>query len=1043
MEFIDRVRIAYKKLKATTFFDKTLLPLRDDIVSFEETVEDELFRMANALLCGEDWDGYQKDILDAIDVLVYPKKLVSIKEDTAIFNSDSVPIELDKPQFFIDLSVQGHILGVLWILTFGIELDKNTDMDHPNGMYEHSYGNRLKKQLINDETRDYTYAPGLFEPYFSQYESWRDRGLEKAKERLKEHQDALILTLDFKSFFYSVDIPESMFDNFLIPRENAQDWEKRLNSFVYEVLKRYSEKLRQIITPEMELDIGGRTVLPIGFLPSNLLANLVLTPFDNAITEYWNPVYYGRYVDDIIIVDKLEANSTIYKLARSTDKNNRLDAKKVITSFLCKPDKGQILDVQDGKKDQTVSYSVHPGILESARSKITVQEEKVKLFYFQSGATKALLNCFQSKIADNVSEFRLMPELDAVYDRQDYSEIFKLRNEDSVNKLRSVTGVEIDKFALSKFLGKYRKVGGMIEDEDEDVFARDVTMIFDERTLVENYIAWERLFEIFMVSGRTDLVRIISLKILSALDRYKVPKEFCLNSDYIYNGLLRVLHAALCRTLALAWGENCDREIRKLAEEIRDRRSNYLMNNERQILRRFEAKELQKKRKSYCETRMVNKYILPLPVDAVLERLTGDNDVEANLFVLDSMGRLVTEEWYDEGQYYYYPYQVLPQELSFALLYERVKNGREILSPHDQKQKVSDLFIELNYPLSDKSRRVYEFDNIFVTPAQTAKGSERKWYATILDCPKDGRKDKLCVAVGSAELQESDFYRALDQRPNRSYGRYRSVAEVFDTVIRWKEPRVDLLVLPENFLPLEWLPVVARICANNQMALVTGIEHTVGKSSVKGKRGKVYNLTAVILPYVNSDHKFAHISFHNKVEYSPGEIEQINGWRYEFQKGDSYQLFCWKGVWFPVYCCYELTSIRDRSIFQTYADMVVAVEWNKDVPYFSNIVESLVRDMHCYCIQSNSSNYGDSRALQPTDSNKRDIIKTKGGKNTVALIDTIDIKSLRDFQIKSIALQKKDGPYKQTPPDFNQDFNREILEKKRNGTLAEEMKRYD
>ena len=157
------------------------------------------------------------------------------------------------------------------------------------------------------------------------------------------------------------------------------------------------------------------------------------------------------------------------------------------------------------------------------------------------------------------------------------------------------------------------------------------------------------------------------------------------------------------------------------------------------------------------------------------------------------------------------------------------------------------------------------------------------------------------------------------------------------------------------------------------------------------------------------------------------------GYRYKPHKGNSYQLFCWNDMWFPVYCCYELASIHDRALFQTYADTVVAVEWNSDVRYFGSIVDSLVRDLHCYCIQVNSSDFGDSRVMQPADSVHKDIIKTKGGKNTCILYDDIDITALRDFQVKSLELQKEDGTFKQTPPDLDQT----ILAMKRDGTLKE------
>ena len=193
MQEHELVRIAYKKFKANLYFDKTQLPLRDRLVLFEnEGIEDKLDEIYYALINGENWEEYEKNIIDQIGVLLYPKSLQKISDDTAIFNADSIPIEMKAPQYFIDLPVEGHILGTLWILSIGRLLDKNSDENNPNGMYEHSYGNRLRKTLINGVSNDVTYSPGLFEPYFAQYESWRDYGLECAKERLDDKQDAAL-----------------------------------------------------------------------------------------------------------------------------------------------------------------------------------------------------------------------------------------------------------------------------------------------------------------------------------------------------------------------------------------------------------------------------------------------------------------------------------------------------------------------------------------------------------------------------------------------------------------------------------------------------------------------------------------------------------------------------------------------------------------------------------------------------------------------------------------------------------------------------------
>lgn len=1052
MDNRDRLKIAYKKLKAAVFFDKTLLPLRDQLVQDEEQIEAKLDQLENALFDGILWEETKREILESIGVLSFPKKLESVGEDTAIFNSDSIPIKMEKPQYFIDLSPLGHILGTLWVLEFGIKLDKDAEEgdDTYEGMYPHSYGNRLRKRIINEETGHYTYAPGLFEPYFKPYQNWRDNALERTKERLNDKQDALILTLDFKNFYYSVDIRRSLFDGFILKLGIKDEWMIRLNDLIFCIIEEYARKLR-IVHKDSENDkglkLGKRNGLPIGFLPSNILSNVILTPFDKAIIEKWNPVYYGRYVDDIMIVDKVETNSEIYKQARLKDSEIRLKAKDIMKKYLMGAGimgcRGEKEDKSKGKSDDGVkgkgknaTYYVSNAHLHEGQHDITVQNEKVKLFYFQSGATKALLTCFRNKIKENASEFRMLPEMDAVIRYKNYGELFRIKNEESINKFRAVTGIELDKFALSKFLGKYRVIGELIQDREEDAFAKNALMIFDERALVENYSAWERLFEIFVVNDRIDIVEKLAVRIIRALERYEVPETICGEDVATHDGMLRTLRAALCRAMALVWGEKCAHLMDKVHKEI-----NKLENPTKyaaETLKSFKPDCMLESRRAYCATRMVNKYVMPLPIDCFIDKNNQMAFSDEQEFCLASLAKdkqLIYNDWHkDQNQYVYYPYVFLPQDISFALTYEKIYAGENLPEPKKLFDRVKKLFLDLNYPLVESDREIYNLSCIAVGHIERfldAGNTATRVFGTHIDCGKEDRKERLSVAVGNAILSERDVRNALDLKPNRSYQRYTALRKMIDDAI---ENQVHMLVLPESYLPLEWLPVVSRICANNQLALITGVEHIpVQNGDPRNTRGMVYNLIAVILPYKVGEYSFAHVTFHNKVEYSPEERSFIRGCRYEPHEGDSYQLFCWKDIWFGVYCCYELTSIRDRALFQTYADMIVAVEWNKDVSYFSNIVESLSRDLHCYCIQANSSDYGDSRVVRPTETVQRDVIKTKGGKNTGILYDEIDIKGLRDFQMKSGEQQKKEGTFKQTPPNFDL----QILEKKRNGTLKE------
>ena len=1069
IDLLERIRISYKKLKANIYFDKTQLPLRDRIVDYEKRgeIEKKLEEIEQAL-SGDDklWNTFEKARLRTVGAFVYPKELERLSEDTVIFNSESTPIRMGKAQFFLDMDVAGHILGVLWVLSVGLALDWVDD--DGKGMYEHSYGNRLKKDLCDEKTGEITYSPGLFEPYFSQYESWRDRGLRQAQERLGAKQDALILTLDFKSFYYSVDLRKEDFDGFLKKLEvfqgtkTVETWQKRVNEFVRRVLETYSKKLRCYCSGT-ELDIKNRTILPIGFLPSNILANWVLTPFDNAIISKWNPTYYGRYVDDIIIVDKVEKNSPLYRLARSKDRTKQLTAEKVIDMLLTekedknsenlmgerrilvKEKKGTAEETETSqeedsdRKKKAAIYHVDPELLTSSESEIRLQGGKVKMFYFQSGATQALLNCFRTQIARNASEFRLMPDLDGILRNKDYSEIFRLKSNDTINKFRSVEGVEIDKFSFSKFLGKFRKVSGLIIGKEETVFEKDLMLILDERTLIENYGMWERLFEIMAINGRITLMEKLALRIISAIKRFEITEKTVAGMPNVKKGLLYFLRSSLCRVSALVWGEEIKQALEHIEKEIvswEEESSGCPPNAHKD----FAYQRMCGLRELYCVTHMVNKYVIPLPLDCILTNLSYQDEDMIRLYDLaDEWGSLDPAWETDALGYRYYPYMLKPEELSFALLCTDIRREKASFNPRIQTTRLKNIYLACNFPnvQTKEDREIYEMKEV-CTVRLREKGMTGHFATWVGKEDGSDRRDSLCVAIGNAELNEKNFIAALDERPNRSYERYRKFAKILDEAI---EQKVDLLVLPENYLPFEWLPAAVRACANNQMALVTGIEHIVVPPEKAGTGGEsqtgkaVYNLTATILPYVHQNQKCAYVAYHNKVAYSPEEKRKIEGYGHTWHEGKAYQLFCWHDIWFPVYCCFELASIYDRALFRSYADLVVAVEWNSDIAYFSAIIESLCRDLHCYCIQANSSGPGDSRVLRPSKSELRDIIKTKGGKNPCILAADLDIKALRDFQRVDYNLQKENRSFKPTPPGLDH----RILKQKRDGTLFKMM----
>lgn len=285
---------AYKKLKSNVYYDKTNIILRDKIVDYEsDNIEDilsDLWERFKDTSDNERWEQVVTKIIDSINCIVLPKSIKpSDNEIIANFNPEST-INVDSVNTFIDMDVEGHLFGIIWLFAIGWKLDKNLNC---------CYANRIRKNLYNEFSGDITYSPYLFEPYFEKYESWRDEALLRAKTHLDKNEDVVVITLDFQRYYYSVDITEQFMDSLIASASCDENdiLSTRLNDLIYKIIVTYSERYNSIFNPSPK-----KNILPIGFLPSNVIANWSLKNFDEAILNGWNPLYYGRYVDDILIV---------------------------------------------------------------------------------------------------------------------------------------------------------------------------------------------------------------------------------------------------------------------------------------------------------------------------------------------------------------------------------------------------------------------------------------------------------------------------------------------------------------------------------------------------------------------------------------------------------------------------------------------------------------------------------------------------------------------------------------------------------------------
>ena len=208
-QLTNQLRGAYRKYKTFIYYDSYSSIQRMELSNFERnpTINDmgyeieEFFpKLAKILLNEEDFEELSDFICDKISVISYPKHVAESdnKNKEVIRNFHLKNFNMDRLHYFIDLPIIGHILGVLWILRCGYLLDDK--------LYKNCYGNRLNNHLLdilkNKRSEYYIdkncsdFTPFLFVPYYQNYQSWRDNGLESVNNLLDNDKNAIMISLD-------------------------------------------------------------------------------------------------------------------------------------------------------------------------------------------------------------------------------------------------------------------------------------------------------------------------------------------------------------------------------------------------------------------------------------------------------------------------------------------------------------------------------------------------------------------------------------------------------------------------------------------------------------------------------------------------------------------------------------------------------------------------------------------------------------------------------------------------------------------------------
>lgn len=479
----EQIDTAYRKLKSFVYYDKTDLRLRKRLAEFECAADfEERLAIVLAVVNSAQPAGHKdfEEWLQKIDFRVVPKK---IKWGTKESDSDEAAngkyitnvtstsrIEVEKVNYFFDGPIELHLIAVLWIMQEGRFLDAQLGPE--------SCGSRLVAGLHSEDDDSF----GLFLKYHEQYSRWRDTGIRKAKQLLVEDRsNVAILGLDIQEYFYRIRLDFEEIENAIFEAQlsDGGSEDSQQNNGLLDCIERIYRAYRKVIAPAIELthqDLSEiDTGLPIGICSSLVLANWYLKSFDDLIKQSLRPSYYGRYVDDILVV---------IPAARDPEKINGSPVSAFMDEILVKTG---IL-----REPKEYRYEL------SSRNGLYLQQSKCILQYFDAKHSIAGLEKFQKKLEQNGSDFVLMPVDEADNSIEDVA--YEIMYEGSVNKFRSIKGMAENRYELAKHLARQTILHLLTDDRPDPAISLGLTKFFKGKNSIEFHDLWERVFTFFAIS---------------------------------------------------------------------------------------------------------------------------------------------------------------------------------------------------------------------------------------------------------------------------------------------------------------------------------------------------------------------------------------------------------------------------------------------------------------------------------------------------------------------------------------------------------------
>lgn len=982
---LEQIVDAYQRAKTDVYFERN----NDDLlrfVEFENNLAENLKAVYLALKSEEELFFLNDDTIGsysiALKTLEFDFEKCDVIESNEFVRSKQGEVSAFNKRYVGKNSVIFHIISSLWIDLIGRHLEAEISSV--------SYGCRLRefKELsaVGEISEGQGKHPvnGNFRPYAHDYKRWQKESLFATKEALKNNKKALVFATDFKSFYHSIsaEFLVHYFDQSVLRGVLSSEFEF-LNHVLFLMLDSWSSKVYDSLSKDGFELVNSTAGLPIGLSCSKVIANLILKEFDDQIIKNLSPIYYGRYVDDVMLI---------------LDNSRGYNSASQIWETLASSVEGiSIRHYYQDMNEPVYGYIAVNDFLE-------FNSTKTNFFSINGRTGEKVVETLERSMSENSSEWRLMPDADDDLENLNDEILNGGKNcGEHMYSFSKFDGLSVQRF---HFALRLRNFESWVRNMDESVWEGGLESFFE--TVIEfvmipqnfsKYIRYfPRLFGLAVYANKPELFNKLYLRYDDAwriIDQKLEESEKFNNSslsdieDY-YNGVITekiIASIHLNDTLKdVEWLINYD-----FLENLKHK-------NIKSLSEKFFQSDFHKNPLKLALISDDIKVSRSMKLKRLLIELIDDFDIfnnalEEKLEGIDLLLSTVKNKSVNNVQLFLSTRKLTILELTFIYPFlEYSEEFKKILFSFGYKVKLpikEDMKGCENHKLIDFKSDLGRDPNIALTNLKT---DEISWVAVVRE---DG----------------------FEPEPNRD----ERLNKLVNDILRVKEP-IDFVVFPELSIPRSRIIEIANKFRSKGTSLVVGLEYEISENDLTEDGRKDIKSVSNQLLYVITRSEGNYFSQYCIIQDKTipayhEEIELYNtGGKVMVSNSDEKYIIKHNNLVFSGLICNDLLNIDNRQPLRGNIDLLFVVEWNKDVEMYNHIVASTANDLHCFVAQANNRLYGDTRLRGPYKNDyRRDVARIKGGELDNFILVRVEADKLREFQRY---YRSPSEPFKPVPTGF-------------------------